>query len=253
MQQVNAILMGVDILLSKEEIPLRDRKMICRIQNAANELYMANATEEEIQQLKEKERVKLEKNQDNQVKMLELADQLTIYKSYVSDAQKISESLEERFRNDLELFRVNVHGIKSMSRQLGYLQMGEAGEIMEMAAKANHLSFIEKNLNGFLADLRIAIEEAKREIAHLETELSTQTDAIGKRDDNFSENELEEKLENLKSAFLQFDMDQIEQLMLELRQIKWEPSKGLLFEKLGTCVEELEYEQGIYLIEKMES
>ena len=108
------------------------------------------------------------KTREKHIAKLELEDQRKIYKAYVSDATKISLALEEHLEQNLELFRVEVHGIKSMSRQLGYMQMGDVAENMEMAAKEQNLPFLLKNLNHFLEELRIIISDAQENLNKIE-------------------------------------------------------------------------------------
>lgn len=52
--------------------------------------------------------------------------------------------------SDLDLFRTKVHGIKSASKQLGFIDIGEQAEILEMAAKVDNLSYIDRHLQSFI-------------------------------------------------------------------------------------------------------
>lgn len=187
----------------------------------------------------------------NQVEQLELEDQMAIYKAYINDAEKISKTLEEHFKKDLDLFRVEVHGIKSMSRQLGYRKMGDVAEIMEMAAKAQNLAFIERKLEQFRKDLCTVVADAQNKLDRIKEKMQHQSENAKE------ENELDwvnkaELLMTLKDAFLCFDLDRIEQILAGFKRIPLNEKEQALLEKLCTCAEELEYEQGVALIKAFE-
>ena len=187
----------------------------------------------------------------NQVEQLELEDQMAIYKAYINDAEKISKTLEEHFKKDLDLFRVEVHGIKSMSRQLGYRKMGDVAEIMEMAAKAQNLAFIERKLEQFRKDLCTVVADAQNKLDRIKEKMQHQSENAKE------ENELDwvnkaELLMTLKDAFLCFDLDRIEQILAGFNRIPLNEKEQALLEKLCTCAEELEYEQGVALIKAFE-
>ena len=187
----------------------------------------------------------------NQAEQLELEDQMAIYKAYINDAEKISKTLEEHFKKDLDLFRVEVHGIKSMSRQLGYRKMGDVAEIMEMAAKAQNLAFIERKLEQFRKDLCTVVADAQNKLERIKEKIQHQSENAKE------ENELDwvnktELLMTLKDAFLCFDLDRIEQILARFKRIPLNEKEQALLEKLCTCAEELEYEQGVALIKAFE-
>lgn len=190
------------------------------------------------------------KTREKHIAKLELEDQRKIYKAYVCDATKISLALEEHLEQNLELFRVEVHGIKSMSRQLGYMQMGDVAENMEMAAKEQNFPFLLKNLNHFLEELRIIISDAQENLNQIEKKLQER----GKTE--------EQKLPchadkaklfmDLKEAFLCFELDNIEQIISGLKNIPLNEEEQELLMKVSTCAEDLEYERAIRLIEELE-
>ncbi len=92
------------------------------------------------------------------------AYELTL-RAFVEELLELYPLLPEYARNDLELFRTKVHGVKGISRQLGRKRLGGVSEVMEMAAKAGHEPFIERNLEPYLEEMYYTIEEAKRELA----------------------------------------------------------------------------------------
>ncbi len=75
-----------------------------------------------------------------------------IYRTYKDEITSISSSLEELFATDISEFRIKVHGIKSSSKQLGFLELGEMAEELEMAAKLENRDYINRHLARFLEE-----------------------------------------------------------------------------------------------------
>ena len=69
---------------------------------------------------------------------------------FKKELSEVSSVLAGYFKEDISLFRTKVHGIKSVSKQMGYMDLGEEAEILEMAAKTENIAFIETHLDGFL-------------------------------------------------------------------------------------------------------
>ena len=63
--------------------------------------------------------------------------------------------------DDISLFRTKVHGIKSASKQLGYLDLGEEAEILEMAAKLENMSFIKEHIDAFVTNCSNTINQIR--------------------------------------------------------------------------------------------
>lgn len=70
--------------------------------------------------------------------------------TYCNEVSSIASTLDSLAHTDLALFRIKVHGIKSSSKQLGYTNIGEQAEIMEMAAKLENKDFIFSHLDSFV-------------------------------------------------------------------------------------------------------
>ena len=70
--------------------------------------------------------------------------------TYCNEVSSIASTLDSLAHTDLAMFRIKVHGIKSSSKQLGYTNIGEQAEIMEMAAKLENKDFIFSHLDSFV-------------------------------------------------------------------------------------------------------
>ncbi len=73
------------------------------------------------------------------------------YSSLDIRADEIEEFYEKR---DLENYTIKVHALKSSSRLVGAVKLGEDAERLEFAGKENNLIFIEENTDRLLSDLR---------------------------------------------------------------------------------------------------
>lgn len=99
--------------------------------------------------------------------------------TFVNEMSPLISQLETYAREDLNQFRVKVHGIKGASRQLGRYELSELAEALEMAAKLENRSYMERHLERFLQEMQETIEEVKQELAQIPVEpaSSDETDA----------------------------------------------------------------------------
>lgn len=87
-----------------------------------------------------------------------------VKESYLRECEAMMETLPALSRTDVDAFRTKVHGLKSISRQLGQENLGEFSEVMEMAAKAGHIDFINRNIGRYLDDISVVVEKMKQEM-----------------------------------------------------------------------------------------
>lgn len=73
-----------------------------------------------------------------------------VLRIYQQELLHLSQELKGMIKSDLSLFRTTVHGIKSSSKQLGYHELGEQAEILEMAALSKNVAFIFSHIDSFL-------------------------------------------------------------------------------------------------------
>ncbi len=104
-----------------------------------------------------------------------------VLKSYVDELLNVMNNLENWVDTDLEMFRTKVHGIKGLSRQVGFDALGEGSEIMEMAAKARHIEYIKNHLNMYKDDIKVVLD---RTLAELEQNKDTEASEADTSDDD---------------------------------------------------------------------
>lgn len=90
-----------------------------------------------------------------------------VLEAFLEDIEEIAPSLNEMFENDLDTFRVKVHGIKGSARQIGHENIANEAEIFEMAAKSQHIDYIRRYLDSFILDLSLEMSEVQNELKSL--------------------------------------------------------------------------------------
>ena len=162
----------------------------------------------------------------------------TILKTVIAELEQIYEKLPEYFETDLPMFRIKVHGIKGLTRQIYKISISRQAEIMEMAAKTDNRRFIEENMDDFLYEIKDTLEEVKEELASLPEKEVEKTDE-----------DVEALLKRLWEAFDAFDLKASEQCIEQLKVRELTAEEAVLVEKLAEACDDIDYEEGCRLIE----
>lgn len=171
------------------------------------------------------------------------------YKSIASYHREISEinrNLKDWFEKDLNQFRVKVHGVKGVSRQIGQYEISFAAETLEMAAKLENREFIKYSIDSFREDLDAVLEEIWRELEYHQSSFGN-----ADRTKELVEGDSKEKFGQLKRAFDNYDIDEIEKAISELEKIILTDKEKEIFEEAKNAYEAFEYELGSELLEKV--
>lgn len=161
--------------------------------------------------------------------------------AFVHEVRPLSETLLEAAEKDLDYFRVKVHGIKGVSRQIGRISVSESAEIMEMAAKTENKGYIRSHLSDFLRELKETIEDVEQELSQM---LLT---GDGEEETHYEPKEL---FLRLKAGFDTYDLKQIETSIKKLEGALLSEGEAVLLERARTACEELDYEGGSALFSK---
>jgi signal transduction histidine kinase/CheY-like chemotaxis protein/HPt (histidine-containing phosphotransfer) domain-containing protein len=96
---------------------------------------------------------------------------------FVKDADKAIEAMEASLlSNDLQLYRINVHAMKSALANIQQKDLSERARVLEEAAKANDLTTITEKTAGFLDALREV--SAKLRCPEAEMDADVQDDGV---------------------------------------------------------------------------
>ena len=163
--------------------------------------------------------------------------------TYCREVQELISRLDEYERTNLDMFRVKVHGIKGISRQIGQDDMGEQAEIMEMAAKTENHVFIRRNLPKFLTQLQSVHDAVEQEYQELERQYADKNKEKTERE-SISPDARTQLWKNLKEAFDGYDLNKIEQFVKKLDETVLTPEESTKLGIAKDACDNLEYEDG---------
>ncbi|MCR4830548.1 MAG: response regulator [Pseudobutyrivibrio sp.] len=165
--------------------------------------------------------------------------------AFVKEMQPLLLNLPNYRKNDKEMFKVKVHGIAGVSKQIGRDTFAEMARIMEMAAKSDTWSYVDENIEEFLNSLCDVVEDATKELSQL-----------APADDLAAEEEIEKTftmdsvIEDLYNAFDEYDLKAIEIGLDEFSKVDKNQFQEDLYEKLKDAYDNLEYEDGLAALEE---
>ncbi|MDR0949701.1 MAG: response regulator [Lachnospiraceae bacterium] len=145
---------------------------------------------------------------------------------FVKDAQKAIDTIEASLlNNDLQIYRINVHSMKSALANIQHHDLSERARVLEEAARANDRNTIAEQTEGFLEALREVTEslrspEDDETEAVLDPAVKARIRAAASEYDNIAitaelnmvKGELHQKLEEL---LLSSDFEAIEELFAD--------------------------------------
>ncbi|MGN0292351.1 MAG: ATP-binding protein [Lachnospiraceae bacterium] len=160
---------------------------------------------------------------------------------YNLEMVQILEVLPDLADEDLEAFKIKVHGIKGSSRNIGAEQLSRDALQLEEWAKEGKKEEILGRLDDFLKELDVVmtrIDSYLKEVFE-----STQRDG-----DFLPELELTSVYAILR-ALSEFDMDEVEEELKELYKNRYTDDTEEVLEKLKRYVEALDYKNATALLE----
>lgn len=166
-------------------------------------------------------------------------------KSFGVELEKLAELAEQK-PVDYTLFRVKSHGIKGSGRMLDYTRIADAAEIMEMACKADHKTFIDNHIEVFADDLRRTAVDVKRRIQVL-----TSMEQEEKSGEDKKEVNKELLFAELLEGFRSYSIDSIEHALGELKYAVLSEQEQVAYDRAQKALDEFEYEDGIKALENL--
>ena len=170
---------------------------------------------------------------------------------FVQEMKPLMEQLPEYAKDDQDMFRIKVHGIKGASRQIGRVAISEKAEIMEMAAKTRNLSFIDSHLGDFLSHLAETIGEVEQELKRVTILEEASEEEQQPQDEQMATPRplsAYEAFGRLCMGFAAYDIEIIEQMIEQLSQMELSEKEETLLAEAKNAYYELEYEQGSDLL-----
>lgn len=177
-----------------------------------------------------------------------LESKLKTLQTFSKELSDTALNIEKIFMMDINLFQTRVHGIKGAAKQLGYSFIAIRSEIMEMAAKAGHIGFIENFISDYANELQAAVDEIEPELSLLERELKADDTSqfikpVG------SKVRVNDLFEDLLDGFEKFSMDKVEEAIKELQALSLTEEDQAILEKAIEAMDDFEYEEGVKILQ----
>lgn len=150
--------------------------------------------------------------------------------------KKIKLIKDYQLAQDWKNYTTEVHALKSASRQIGAMELGDKAYELEKAGNELNIELIQDLTDQVLEQYRGYQTLLAPYFETEETEVDTSELPMIEAD------LLKESLRTLSEAVTNLDLDQLEQSVQELSNYQFEESHGVLFKKLKTAVEELDFE-----------
>ena len=168
--------------------------------------------------------------------------------SFVTEMSQLYEILPQYAKDDLDLFRNKVHGIKGVSKQLNKKTLAMSAEIMEMAAITKNLSFIDSFFETFYTDFELTITQTKTELDSLMTSMAKE-ELNAERESITNAKSVDDIIGELVTGLDTYDIDLIENAIGELRYCNMDESLSLCVKGIAEAIDDLEYDVASELLE----
>lgn len=164
-----------------------------------------------------------------------------ILQVYYREVSQMMEVIPDYANDDLEQFRISVHGIKGSSRNIGAEKLADAALQLEEWAKAGKQTEILEELENFLKTLDGVM-------TRIDTYLKETVEQVERDGDFLPELELSSVYQILK-ALSEFDMDEAEECVKELYKNRYADDAEAVLEELKRYIEDLDYKHATSLLE----
>lgn len=131
-------------------------------------------------------------------------------------------------------YTIEVHSLKSASRQIGAFELAETAEQMEMAGKAQNAELIHKITPGMLAEYIF--------YKSILAPYFTKEDET-KGNKQISGGELDVYFAQIRDALDNLDLDTVESIILSMNQYSYGSKHDELFEQLKNAVDDMDVEK----------
>jgi signal transduction histidine kinase/CheY-like chemotaxis protein len=141
-----------------------------------------------------------------------------IAKEYYEAGEKnLSDIMNAYEKDDIKDFTIRIHALKSSSRQIGELELGEKAEALENAGKKEDREFIKNNLPDCMGLYKTFLSELSKCFVE---------DSEDKKDAGLiTDEKLSELLNRLKDVCENLDMDGMDSVKEDLEQYSWPEDK----------------------------
>lgn len=168
---------------------------------------------------------------------------MSTVEKYLESAEKNREDIERYWAaGDLKNTTVKIHALKSSSRLIGALKLGDFAERLEKAGDAGDTATLEKELGELLDQYGRLV----RELEPLQFyKKASEAAASGVADDRpvMSEDELKKAYNDIRESCDSFDYDKVSEIVESLGKNRLPENEKGRFEALRKAVDDFDYEQ----------
>ncbi|MCL2602899.1 MAG: ATP-binding protein [Defluviitaleaceae bacterium] len=158
---------------------------------------------------------------------------------FVKDAEKALPVIRTAMTEDLRLYVVNVHAMKSALANIGEREASAAADILETAGKKRNMEIIKSETEPFLEKLESIIARIKAELPAEEASAAADSDPQLLRD----------RLAQIAAACDEYDDTAIEAALSELRQMQWTKETNELLSVIAEHVLHSDFESAAELVQ----
>jgi len=163
---------------------------------------------------------------------------LAIYRE--DSRKKIQEMTACLSNDDLSLYTIHAHALRSASANIGAVELSQAAEALEMAGQQGDLEFIRTRGDVFLSDLTTLLDAIDEVIStHGHKKQSQPTDMVL----------LKAELSRLKAAMIDYDTDVVNDAAKNLQTLTPAADIGDVIDKILQCKLVGDYDEAISLID----
>ena len=163
--------------------------------------------------------------------------------------EELREELPVYAKEDRELFRAKVHGVKSASRQIKKEYLSEYAEVIEMAAIVGNQKYIDRHIEELLSCMDDALEEVRAELSYMQDALA-KTEKESEQKKVMSRDKRQYLWQEIKEAFASYDTGSIERGLETLGQIALPESEQAAYEQIHAYFMDFAYEEGETYLEE---
>jgi len=203
--------------------------------------FIRNKKPPEVVDAARKEQLEREKNNISLVKTSE--NPQDVKKFFIIDAENAISILEKFNLNkmdddQLKLFIVTVHGMKSALYNIGEKEFSDVAKNLEKAGTDRNFEEILSETQVFLTILRVLLIKYKPAQNNTEAEISAEDDLY-----------LREKLNNIKTACAAFDKNTAKSTLNDLRKKSWPSGVNSVFDDIAMNILHSSFKKVIALID----
>jgi CheY-like chemotaxis protein/HPt (histidine-containing phosphotransfer) domain-containing protein/anti-sigma regulatory factor (Ser/Thr protein kinase) len=145
---------------------------------------------------------------------------ISTLRSYAQNTVPLIDALRDITHENLPQAAVTVHGIKGSSFSISANVIGKEAERLEHAAKADDLAFVSEHIGSFITDAEAFLVRLHEFLAQVQGVTEAGMDVLERPDPQL--------LNDLAQACATYQMDEIDELLAELRNYQYEHDSELV-------------------------